>query len=148
MKKIVLFVLSLVCLTACADEPKVSSLDALPSTAKNLLLQCIDSQDILQVLVEGYALDKEYKIVLKDGSEWEFDHKGHLESVEAPTGVPDAAIPAAILTYVKTHYPKLTIVEYSIDHHEQEVELSSGIELVFDSKGNFLRLDDIPVHAL
>ena len=54
-----------------------------------------------------------------------------------------AALPQAILNYISTNYPNNTIREAEIeDNNNYEVELNNGTELIFDSQGNFLGIDD------
>ncbi|WP_029034155.1 PepSY-like domain-containing protein [Salinimicrobium terrae] len=54
-----------------------------------------------------------------------------------------AALPQAVLGYISENYPDNTIHEAEIeDNGNYEVELNSGTELVFDSQGNFLGIDD------
>lgn len=54
-----------------------------------------------------------------------------------------AALPQAILNYISTNYPNNTIHEAEIeDNNNYEVELNNGTELIFDSQGNFLGIDD------
>ena len=47
-----------------------------------------------------------------------------------------------ISDYISTNYPNDTVTEVEIENQKIEVELSSGIELIFDINGNFVRLDD------
>lgn len=52
------------------------------------------------------------------------------------------AIQKKIADYISANYPNDSVTEVEIENQKIEVELSSGIELIFDLKGNFLRLDD------
>jgi len=52
------------------------------------------------------------------------------------------AVQQKIADYISTNYPNDTVTEVEIENQKIEVELSSGIELIFDLNGNFLRLDD------
>ncbi|TRO65255.1 PepSY-like domain-containing protein [Christiangramia sabulilitoris] len=48
-----------------------------------------------------------------------------------------------ILNYVSSNYPDLTIIEAELeDNGNFEIYLSNGLELIFDSAGNFLGIDD------
>lgn len=47
-----------------------------------------------------------------------------------------------ISDYISTNYPNDTVTEVEIENQKIEVELSSGIELIFDINGNFVRQDD------
>ncbi|MGB1113360.1 MAG: PepSY-like domain-containing protein [Flavobacteriaceae bacterium] len=52
------------------------------------------------------------------------------------------AVQKKIADYISANYPNDSVTEVEIENQKIEVELSSGIELIFDLKGNFLRLDD------
>jgi hypothetical protein len=47
-----------------------------------------------------------------------------------------------ISDYISADYPNDSVTEVEIENQKIEVELSSGIELIFDINGNFVRLDD------
>jgi hypothetical protein len=47
-----------------------------------------------------------------------------------------------IAEYVIVHYPDQFIVEYQVDYTRQTIELNNRLELIFDLKGNFLKIDD------
>ncbi|MFD1095554.1 PepSY-like domain-containing protein [Salegentibacter chungangensis] len=54
-----------------------------------------------------------------------------------------SALPQPILDYITTNYPDQVIREAEIeDNNNYEVELSNGLELIFDAEGNFLGVDD------
>ena len=52
------------------------------------------------------------------------------------------AVQKKIADYISANYPNDSVTEVEIENQKIEVELSSGIELIFDLNGNFLRLDD------
>ena len=52
------------------------------------------------------------------------------------------AVQQKIADYISANYPNDSVTEVEIENQKIEVELSSGIELIFDLNGNFLRLDD------
>ena len=52
------------------------------------------------------------------------------------------AVQQKIADYISANYPNNSVTEVEIENQKIEVELSSGIELIFDINGNFVRLDD------
>ena len=84
----------------------------------------------------------EYDVVLRDGTEIEFDNDGNWTSVETIGGVPSSFLLPSIKQFVKKNYKNQKVVKVSVDRKEYEVELQNGIELKFDRAGNFLRVDD------
>lgn len=54
-----------------------------------------------------------------------------------------ASLPQAIFNYITANYPGSTIWKAEIeDNNNYEVELNTGVELIFDQEGNFLGVDD------
>lgn len=141
MRKFFLLALCALTMSACADDKKVITFDMLPDAAQALLKQYVNEQDVLVVAKAGKNIWADYEVLLPDCSEWDFDADGKLESVEMSTGVPDALIPEVIRTTVAKMYPNAIIVEYSIDHRDQEVKLNNRIELTFDLKGKLIETD-------
>jgi hypothetical protein len=92
----------------------------------------------------------EYDVVLRDGTEIEFDLNGNLKSIEVIPNrgysVPESVMPEAINTYIKSKYPNRLVEEFEVKtnkNYKYKVELSGypEIELLFDANGNFIRLD-------
>ena len=65
--------------------------------------------------------------------------------VETVVAIPVSELPAGVTTYVKTHYPSAKITEAgkvtdALGRTSYEAEVK-GKDLVFDEKGNFIRVD-------
>ncbi|MCG9971319.1 PepSY-like domain-containing protein [Christiangramia crocea] len=61
----------------------------------------------------------------------------------ADAHVQTSTLPQNILDYITENYPDLRIVEAEIeDNQNYEIELSDGTELIFNSEGDFLGIDD------
>ena len=72
----------------------------------------------------------------------EFRHNGAWKEVENHYGkVPDAIVPHKILEYARQKYPSQSIRKIERDSHGYEVKLPSGLELKFDGKGRFRKID-------
>lgn len=52
------------------------------------------------------------------------------------------SVTQSISSYVSSNYTGQTIVDIDVESTHIEVELSNGLDLIFDTNGNFLRLDD------
>lgn len=64
-------------------------------------------------------------------------------ALSADSHVRTATLPQSILDYITNNYPGLTIIEAEIeDNQNYEVYLSDHTELVFNSQGEFLGVDD------
>jgi len=90
--------------------------------------------------------DNEYEVKLANGTDIDFYANGELKSVEVLPGnnVPDGVMPASIVSYVKANYPDKKVEEFEKKTIGFKVELSGypEIELIFDTEGNFKRVDN------
>lgn len=128
---------------ASAHDRIVYNDSPLPANARTLLSQHFKTK------VHFVKIDKnlmgsvnEYEVVLKNGTEVEFDSNGNLKSVNAGTnGVPSSLVLPAIQTYVKKNCKNQKLVELDIYKDKYKIELQDGRDLVFDRNGNFLRED-------
>lgn len=130
-------------MTACAGHPQVCNFNELPAAAQTFITTYFDKADIAWAQWERDGVGRDYEVKLTDGTDIEFDENGKLEKIECkPREVPAGIVPAQIITYLKANMPNAFVVEYSIDRRKQEVELNSGVDLVFDLNGRFLYIDD------
>lgn len=142
MKKLMLMacmtLLALLTVTACTDDDLPIQTNELPRTAQQFLNQHFRGVEV------SYAKqdDGEYEVHLADGTKVEFRHNGEWKEVENHYGqVPDAIVPRKILDYVRRKYPTQSIRKIERDSHGYEVKLSNGLELKFDGKGHFRKID-------
>ena len=144
MKKLMFIMASLLLtMNACSSKPQVGTFNELPAPAQQFITTYFTQSDIAWIQWERSGMGKEYEVRLNSGVEMEFYSDGSLETIECkPNAVPDGIVPAAIATYVSTQFPQAFIVKYHIDRREQEVELNTTLELVFDINGNFKYIDD------
>ena len=143
MKKYFSVVLIALCsLTACANE-QVIPFDQVPEPAKAIVAAHFDASQIAYVTLEKDLLDAEYDIKFNDGRSLEFNKAGELLKVDCKqTEVPAALIPEAVRVYVKANFPNAFITEWSKDDRRWKAELNAGLELEFNSKYEFIRIDD------
>ncbi|MVZ65254.1 hypothetical protein GQF61_05265 [Sphingobacterium sp. DK4209] len=128
---------------AIAQE-KVIQLNALPKTAQAFMSSHYNHEKVSLVKSEKDLLSPiEYKVVLTNGTKVEFDKNGNWTEVDGKKkAVPQDIVPASIKEYVRKSFPNNEIVQISKSSREIEVELTSGIDLKFNSKGEFIRIDD------
>lgn len=143
MKKYFSVVLIALCsLTACANE-QVIPFDQVPEPAKAIVAAHFDASQIAYVTLDKGLLDAEYDVKFNDGRSLEFNKAGELLKVDCKqTEVPAALIPEAVRAYVKANFPNAFITEWSKDDRRWKAELNSGLELEFNSKYEFIRIDD------
>lgn len=115
---------------------------ALPITAQAFLKNHFGSKKPTYILEDKDLLSKEYKVQYADKTEIEFDKKGNWKEVDGKNNkIPNSIIPKPIATYVKTHFAKEKITKIEKETLGYEVKLSNGLELKFNSKGDFKRID-------
>ncbi|MDE6544259.1 MAG: PepSY-like domain-containing protein, partial [Muribaculaceae bacterium] len=68
---------------------------------------------------------------------------GEGPDVDAPAdqSAPAGLVPQSIALYITTNYAGAGINEISKSAAGYEIELTNGVDLDFDSMGNFLRVD-------
>lgn len=130
-----------VALMSCSDKEEFVDADALPQTAKSFLLQYYPGTEVIST-----TKDKdEYSVILKNGTQIDFDKKGDWTGVDSPIGVvvPTGFYPAAIDAYIAEKFPEQGgINDISKEKRGYDVELVGGTELVFNYDGQFIGIDN------
>ena len=144
MKKTILsalFVLT-TCFTACANEKVIPYLE-MPPQAQQLIEAHFNKADVSLVMMDSELLSTDYEVRLTDGTKVEFDKDGELTKIDCgPKAVPEALVPEAVRAYVTTNFPNTFITEWGKDDYRWKAELSNGLDLEFNSKYEFIRIDD------
>ena len=146
MKKILVIILavfSLGVVTAKADNDRVITKDALPAKAQQFVNAHFASVKISYIKEDRDFFDRNYELVFADGSKIEFGRNGEWVDVDCRyNSVPQAIVPAAIQTYVKSNFPDVKIIEIERKRGNHEVKLSNKLELVFDKNLKIKGFDD------
>lgn len=147
MKNVAIKILSVVFLligiSANAQESIITK-NELPKTAQKFISDNFSKSTIDYVKMDKEVFSTDYKVKFTDGSEIEFDSKGVWMEVDGNRNtIPTGFIQKSILTYVKEKFPNTQIVKIEKGRFEkQEVKLSNGLDLEFNSRGDFKRIDD------
>lgn len=84
-----------------------------------------------------------YDVYLTNGFEIDFDATGNWIDIDGNhQAIPVELIPEKINIYVTANYPNQFVTSIDNERTYTEVELSNNLELVFDTQGNFLRIDN------
>lgn len=144
MKKILAIMAILITsLTACADRLHLVQYSDLPAVAQSFIVKYYNASEISYIERELDGMHHEYNVYLKNATKIEFDHQGNLQSIQCHvSAVPEGIVPQLIVDYVTLHHPNQFIVEYEIGNRRLQVELSNGLELLFDLEGHFIGIDD------
>ncbi|MCM1291780.1 MAG: PepSY-like domain-containing protein [Prevotella sp.] len=115
----------------------------LPGVAQDFLQKYFSSVSIVSVEVDKEDGNYEYEALLSDGIKVTFTRSGEWIDVDAPQGksIPDAFILPAIHDYIFDNYPNQAVNEISKERYGFEVELTNGIELCFNTLGEFIGVD-------
>jgi len=148
MKKLLLslsLVLSIAFLTMSCDKETVVTEGDLPNSASQFINSNFNGVKILSVVEEKEGLSgKEFEVLLDNGIEIKFDKNGQwldIDAVNDASILPDNLIPAAILAYVKENYPNSGVNSIERENYGFDIELTNGLDLVFDKEGKFVRID-------
>lgn len=144
MKKILVVMTILVfSLAACADHHHLVEYSELPTQSQVFLQKYFNVSDISYIERERDGGHYEYSVHLKNTTEIDFDEQGNLRSIDCKIlPIPEGIVSKVVDVFVKLHYPSQFIVEYSIGYRYLQVELSNGVDLIFDREGHFIRIDD------
>lgn len=136
----------------------LSVFTALPALAQSCCTLPKNATDYIAKHFNGYeinfsekdrdVLDVDYTVYVRNGKQsykLEFDKKGNVTDIESESrglALPQSVLPANVVQYVKGAFPNAKVTEWSKDGNMQLVELNNDMELVFNAKGKFLRIDD------
>jgi len=141
MKKLIFaFAFASLLLSSCSDEDKFIDPADLPEGIKSFVQENFQWNTIARATVDNDS----YDIELGNGNELSFSKKGALKSIDCnhfsvPQNILEQ-LPEPIRQYISENYPNQKVSEFSIDRN-YEIELKNGIDLIFDKKGKFLRMD-------
>ncbi len=144
MKKTLLSALLVLttCFTACANE-KVITYPEMPLQAQRLIEAHFSKADVSLVMMDRELLRTEYEVRLNDGTKVEFNGDGELTKIDCGAkDVPEALIPEAVRSYVAASFPNMFVTEWGKDDRGWKAELSNGLDLEFNNKYEFVRIDD------
>jgi len=137
----ILFMVAGLTVNACSGE-RTGTFDQLPKNAQEIIVQHFDKTGIASVKIDNDDKTTEYEVRFANGDELDFDQNGNLKKVECkPNQVPEALIPNEIVAYVKDNHPSTPIVEWEKEKKGSKVELSNGVELIFNNLNQFVKTD-------
>lgn len=132
------------CLMGTAVLGQKTTIDQknLPKAASTFISKNFQNNKVQQAYKDIDDGRTEYDVHLANGIEIEFDQDGNWKEVDGNhTAIPTKFLSSNIVSYVSKNYPKASIVKAEKNTRKIEIELSNGIDLEFDLKGNFIRVD-------
>jgi len=141
--KTILFVfvtVSIFTLNCGAGEP--IAVDKLPHKIERYVKAHFPEQKIARAEIDRDGFSVTYEIVLDNRVELDFNKRSQLIEIDGKSKLPDSTIPSKILSYVRSNYSSNYITYWKFDDNKQEIELDNGLEIEFNRRGNFLRIDN------
>lgn len=126
------------------DDDQMVTPDQLPTAGQTFLAEHFGSQEVISVKKDNDGAEGvEYDVRLDNGVDLTFDKDGNWDDVDAPNNasLPTTFILQPILDYVAAEYPNIGINGIDKGRQGFEVELTNNIDLIFDTEGNFVRID-------
>lgn len=129
-------------INANAQESIITK-ERLPQKAQKFISDNYSKSTVDYVVMDKEFLSVDYKVRFTDGSEIEFNSDGEWVEVDGKKApISTGFIAKGILSYVKQNFPNAQIIKIEKSRlGKQEVKLSNGMELEFNSKGKFIRFD-------
>lgn len=124
-----------------AKKDRLIYLDNLPSFINEYIKTHFASHRILKAVQGRDGFRKTYEVILDGEIEIGFNGRGEVIEIEGGSQLPYSVIPEKISDFISINYPDNVIFEWEIDKRTQEVELDSGLELIFDLDGEFLGIE-------
>ena len=148
MKKALFIALVAILSVFTALPALAQSCCTLPKNATDYIAKHFNGYEINFFEKDRDVLDVDYTVYVRNGKlsyKLEFDKKGNVTDIESESRglpLPQSVLPANVVQYVKGAFPNAKVTEWSKDGNKQLVELNNDMELVFNAKGKFLRIDD------
>ena len=148
MKKALFIALVAILSVFTALPALAQSCCTLPKNATDYIAKHFNGYEINFFEKDRDVLDVDYTVYVRNGKQsykLEFDKKGNVTDIESESrglALPQSVLPANVVQYVKGAFPNAKMTEWSKDGNKQLVELNNDMELVFNAKGKFLRIDD------
>lgn len=144
MKKLILLTVSLFMglgtIFAGHDHP--IKVEQLPEKAQKFLTTYWNDVKVVKAEMDKDGLEVTYDVYLENKTNIEFDKKGEWKEIKSPMAeIPKGVIIQNIVDYVANNYSGSRIEKIKREHHHYEVELTNDIELRFNKKGEFKRID-------
>lgn len=137
-----LFVLLLGVGGVSAAPDRVITREQLPAMAQQFLHDYFPSAEVTAAHEDGDIVQREYDVMLDDGTHIEFAADGRWLEIESREALPRGIVPPSIVTYTAKHYPSLTIQRIERSRREWEVSLSNGVEIRFNRRFSVISIDD------
>lgn len=143
MKKIVLVLM--MCVLAVAANAKGKqpvAFEKVPQEVQAEFQKYFSTDSVQYITFEKELGQKMYTFVLSEGTKVKYNDKAVLRKIENKNGILTTLVPEKIMEYAQQTFPNATITEYVCGKSRKEIELNDNIELIFNKRDKFLRIED------
>lgn len=128
---------------SCDDKDEPAGFADLPLKAQDFINTYFATYSSSNITYDEGDGNHAYKIVFDNGYEIQFNKDGEWTDVDAPDGqsLPTAFMPEGIVSYVNDNYTGQGINEIEKEKKQYNVELTNGVDLIFNLDGTFNRED-------
>ena len=132
----------LISITANAQETIIVR-KQLPLNAQKLIKTNFSDKTIDYIIADKELISTDYSVKFTDGSEIDFNSEGNWTEIDCKkNAIPSKIVKSSIANYVKEKFPNTHIVKIEKEiFNREEIKLSNGLELEFNSKGEFRTID-------
>lgn len=142
MKKIFSLVMLTMSMVIFAQD-QVIRFNQLPQAGQKFITSYFGAKQVSAVLMDDDYFSKDYEVILTNGTKIEFDGDGAWTEVDGKrNAIPTGFVPKSISNYVKKSFPNAKIKKIEKKRFKYEVELTNGLDLEFNSRGQFTKIDD------
>lgn len=140
MQKFVLTSMFITIFSSCEKETIIPA-GEIPNEISSYVLKHFPTNSIIQILIDRDLVFKTFDVTLSGGISLEFNSKKEIQDIDGSTLLPDSVIPEKIRQFVSTNYSNNVITDWELEGKNQQIGLDNGLELKFNMKGDFLRID-------
>lgn len=128
---------------AMGQKDKAITLEELPGKAQLFIQTYFNQHKVLYVIKEAEEyFTHSFEVLLEDKVKIEFRKNGDWKEVDGKKKpIPTDFIPKKIMNYLNRSFPNNEVVKIEKGKRKYEVKITNGLELEFDLKENFLRID-------
>ena len=145
MKRITSLLIAVLAMTSfmvSAGNDKPIAYEKLPQTARTFLQTHFPTEKVALSKMEKELFKTEYKVILVNGNEIEFDAKGEWKEVDCEYSfVPEAIVPNEIKKHIKSDFPDSKIIKIERNSLTYEVKLDTKIEVEYNLNFQVIDID-------
>ncbi|MFZ4261216.1 PepSY-like domain-containing protein [Sphingobacterium sp. HJSM2_6] len=125
-------------------QEKLIAYQQLPQPAKNFIEKQFSDLKVSVISLEKELLQgNTFNVLFTNGTSLEFDKKGNWTELDGKMNpIPAQLIPPTIVSHIQKSFPNNHIVQIKKEKTGYEVELTNGIDLKYNRKGEFIKIDD------